>query len=171
MPGPFGASGKALRAAAAGVLATVALAGVVAVCAQTIKIPDLRRNPVTVVPGPRPGEQCDNCGVIRAIREIQSPRPIPVPKPLQNEPIDQGGQGSQVRVGAVVALPLGSGGNPYVGGVGTPEMRERFSDTTYEITIRLDSGNLTVLQRSDGASFYVGDRVRVRGIQLELLAP
>ena len=91
-----------------------------------------------------------------------------MPKPLQSEPIDRG-PGSQVLVGAVVALPL-SGGNPYVGGVGTPEMRERFTEITYEVTIRLDNGNFTMVQRSDGASFQVGDRVRVRGIQLELLA-
>lgn len=169
MPGSFSASGTAPRAAVAGVLAAVALAGAAVVFAQSIKIPDLRRSPPPVSAGPRPGEACENCGVVRAIREVHVPRPVPVPKPLQSEPIDRG-MGSQVLVGAVVAMPLG-GGNPYVGGVGTPEMRERFTETTYELTIGLDNGNVTMLQRSDGASFQVGDRVRVRGIQLELLAP
>jgi len=171
MLGSFSASGTAPRAAVAGVLAAVALAGAaVAIAQSSIKIPDFRRSPPPVSQGPRPGEQCDNCGVIRSIREIHVPRPVPVPKALQSEPVDRGGLGSQVIVGAVVALPLGSG-NSYAGGVGTPEMRERFTETTYEVTIRLDSGNFTVVQRSDGASFQVGDRVRVRGIQLELLAP
>jgi len=32
-------------------------------------------------------------------------------------------------------------------------------------------GGFTTVQRADGASFQVGDRVRVRGIELELLAP
>ena len=48
---------------------------------------------------------------------------------------------------------------------------ERFSETTYEVVIRLDGGGYTMVQRADGASFRVGDRVRVRGTQLELLAP
>jgi hypothetical protein len=153
----------------AGVLAAVALAGAAVVFAQALKIPDFRRSPPPVAPGPRLGEPCDNCGVIRSIREVESQRPIPVPKSVQSGPAS-GGLGSDVRIGAVIALPLG-GGNPYVGGVGTPEMRERFTETTYEIIIRLDNGNFTTVQRSDGASFQVGDRVRVRGIQLELLAP
>jgi outer membrane lipoprotein SlyB len=72
----------------------------------------------------------------------------------------------------VVALPLGAGTDkPFVGGVGTPEMRERFTETAYEIAIRLDNGSDALVQRADGASFRVGDRVRVMGTQLELLAP
>ena len=168
MPGPVRAGGKAPRAAVAGVLAAFALAGAAVVFAQALKIPDFRRGPTEVAPGPRPGEPCDNCGVIRSIREVQSERPLPASRSFPGEPSDRG-MASEVRVGAVVALPLG-GGNPYVGGVGTPEMRERFTESTYEIIIRLDNGNYTRVQRSDGASFSVGDRVRVRGIQLELLA-
>ena len=53
----------------------------------------------------------------------------------------------------------------------TPEIRSRFTETTYEITVRLDKGNSTTLQRSDGANFRVGDRVRIHGILVELLAP
>jgi len=86
-----------------------------------------------------------------------------------DDPIDQG-LSTPVRVGAVVALPLGGGGGkPFVGGVGTPEMRERFSETTYEVAIGLDNGGYTMVQRADGASFRVGDRVRVQGTELELL--
>lgn len=59
---------------------------------------------------------------------------------------------------------------PFVGGVGTPEMRERFSQSTYEITNRLDTGATTVVQRRDGANFRVADRVRARGIELERIA-
>jgi len=169
-----GMSGRRPLAAARGVLAAGAVLSL-AVLAQTqqpIKIPDFRYHPPAASPAPRPGETCDNCGVIRSIREVQSQRPVPVPKPIQGEATDRG-MSSGVLVGAVVALPTGegsSGSRPYVGGVGTPEMRERFTETTYEIIIRLDNGNFTMVQRSDGASFNVGDRVRVRGIQLELLA-
>ena len=170
-----GMSGRRPLAAARGVLAAGAVLSL-AVLAQTqqpIKIPDFRYHPPATSPAPRPGETCDNCGVIRSIREVRSQRPIPVPKPLQSEVIDRG-PGSNVVVGAVVALPVGegsSGSTPYVGGVGTPEMRSRFTETTYEMTVRLDQGGVTTFERRDGANYRVGDRVRVHGIQVELLAP
>ena len=147
----------------------MALAGLAAAAqAQPIKIPDFRESPRVTL---KPGEPCDQCGAIRAIRQVQVNRPVPVPQVLQSDPADQG-IGSNVIVGAVVAVPLGAGGGkPFVGGVGTPEMRSRFSETTYEVVIRLDNGGYTTVQRADGASFRVGDRVRVQGIQLELLAP
>lgn len=147
--------------------------GVLAQAQQPIRIPDFRYQPPAAASAPRPGEPCDNCGVILSIREVRSQRPIPVPKPLQSEAVDRG-PGSSVLVGAVIALPTGEGSSssrPYVGGVGTPEMRSRFTETTYEITVRLDKGSTTSLPRSDGASFRVGDRVRVHGIQIVLLAP
>ena len=149
----------------AGLLAAALLWCVAHAHGQAIKIPDFREPPRTTV---KPGEPCDGCGTIRSIREVQSQRAT-VPQAFQNDPIDQG-PSSPVRVGAVVALPLGGGGGkPFVGGVGTPEMRERFSETTYQVAIGLDTGGYTMLQRADGASFRVGDRVRVQGTELELL--
>jgi hypothetical protein len=138
---------------------------------QAIRIPDFRdTTPVAL----KPGEACDKCGVIRSIREAQVRRPVAVPEAFRTNPIDRG-PGSDIYVGAVVALPLADGkeqpGKPFIGGVGTPEMRERFSESTYEITIRLDEGGFTQVTRRDGASYRIGDRVRVSGIELELLAP
>jgi hypothetical protein len=139
---------------------------------QSIRIPDFRQNPDGMAPVPKLGETCENCGIIRSIREVQNQRPAAVPRSMRNDPTDRSGQ-SNVMIGAVVALPLGDSGSdkPFVGGVGTPEMRERFSETTYEIMVRLDNGGYATQQRRDGASFRVGDRVRVRGIEMELLAP
>lgn len=139
--------------------------------AQYIQIPDFRNAPPAAAQS-RPAGPCDNCGVITAIRETQSQRPVAVPQAFQNAPMDSGPQ-SQIRVGAVVGLPAGDGPNEqaFVGGVGTPEMRARFSESNYEITVRLDSGAYTVVQRRDGARFRVGDHVRVRGIEFELLSP
>jgi hypothetical protein len=137
--------------------------------AQPIRIPDYRESP-RVAPAPQPGEKCERCGVIRSIREMQSQRPAEVPQVFQNQPIDSG-MGGTIYTGAVVYLPLGKGADkPFVGGVGTPEMRKRFSQTSYEVVIQLDAGGIVSVQRDDGASFRAGDRVRVQGNQLELLA-
>jgi len=137
--------------------------------AQPIRIPDYRES-ARVAPAPKPGEKCEHCGVIRSIREMQSRRQVEVPKVFHSEPVDRG-IGGTVYTGAVVYLPLGKGSDkPFVGGVGTPEMRERFSQSSYEVAIQLDTGGTVSVQRDDGASFRVGDRVRVLGNQLELLA-
>ena len=136
---------------------------------QPIRIPDFHENP-RAAPAPKPGKKCEHCGVIRSIREMQSQRPVAVPQVFQNQPIDRG-MGGTIYTGAVVYLPLGKGADkPFVGGVGTPEMRERFSQTSYEVVIQLDAGGNISVQRDDGASFRIGDRVRVQGNQLELLA-
>lgn len=139
--------------------------------AQYIQIPDFRNAPPAAA-GSRPAGPCNNCGVITAIRETRSQRPVAVPQAFQNAPMNSG-PGSPNLVGAVVAVPMGEGGSEqsYVGGVGTPEMRERFSESNYEITVRLDSGAYSVAQRRDGARFRVGDHVRMRGIELELINP
>ena len=157
---------------AADLMAAVVLASLAAMAhAQSIRIPDFRELPTRPATALKPGEACERCGLIRAIRQKQVPRPVNVPQAFRNDPLDSG-PGSTVLVGAVVVLPLGRGADkPYVGGVGTPEMRERFSETTYEVAIHLDNGGYTMLQRADGASFRVGDRVRVQGAELELLAP
>lgn len=141
--------------------------------AQYIRIPDFRDEPRATAKGPRPGEDCNNCGVITAIREVQSQRPVAVPEVFRNDTVMfRDGPSTPTRVGAVIALPMNeTGDGAYVGGVGTPEMQERFSQSNYEITIRLDNGAYTVAQRRDSGRFRVGDRVRVRGIDLELLAP
>jgi outer membrane lipoprotein SlyB len=77
-------------------------------------------------------------------------------------------------VGAVVYLPLSSSGadKPFVGGVGTPEMRQRFGESSYAVTVRLDDGTTRIVQRPDGTRFQPGDRVRLVGASdLELIVP
>jgi hypothetical protein len=155
-----------------GALAAVAaLALGVAAWAQNLKIPDLRERPAAVAPAPKPGEPCERCGVIRSIKEITVGSSFTVPQQYSGDPGSSGLSGP-VPVGAVISLPFGPGSDqPYVGGVGTPEMQKRFSETAYEITIRLDNGGYTMVQRRDGLAYRVGDRVRVAGTQIELLAP
>jgi hypothetical protein len=169
---PVPASRNKWRRPATGTLVALALlAGTTVLFAQTsLKMPDFRQG-VPDVAQFRAGESCDNCGVIRSIREVQTRRPVPVPPSIQSGPSDRSSLSSPVYVGAVIALPLGEGsGRSYVGGVGTPEMQERFSESTYEIAIKLESGSETILQRRDGAAYRVGDSVRVQGGQLSLVS-
>jgi hypothetical protein len=106
----------------------------------------------------RPEGPCEECGRIVSVREATA----------------TGGGGSsrfqgggsepfnRNLVGAVVYLPLSenSSDKPFVGGVGTPEMNERFGNSTYLIEVRMDDGNMRHLSRRDGARFSAGDRVR-----------
>jgi len=159
------------------------LVGVVLACgialaasAQSYRIvPDLKPSSPRVAPAPRAGEPCVNCGKILSIREITvdasgKPPPI-VPQPVgsatDTSGIDPGNPANQNLIGAVIYLPFGGGkgqDKPYIGGVGTPEMYKRFSETTYEITVRLDDGSYRFVRRPDGgAAFGVGDRVRWLG--------
>ena len=159
------------RDGAALLLAAAALSWLAAPAfTQSIRIPDFRQGEAPAV-RLKPGEACDGCGVIRSIREVQQQRPVPVPREVRSDPtgVDRT-LGYEAPIGAVIALPLGDGGRSYVGGVGTPEMQERFAQTTYDIVVQLDNGGYTSVQRADGARYQVGDRVRLRGVQLELLA-
>ena len=160
-------STRALVAAIASLLALAA-------GAQTIKIPDFRQQaPVTVF---KPGEPCIECGRILSIREVQTERRPNVPQAFQSggQPGSTTGPSQANLVGAVIYLPLGGDSTtaekPFVGGVGTPEMRERFRETTYEIAVRLDDSSVRFVQRPDGTRYRVGDRVRLAGAgQLELV--
>ena len=77
----------------------------------------------------------------------------------------------QLVFGAVVLLPFGPGGKeePYVGGVGTQEMAERLGNTTYEITVRMDTGERQIAAARDGGSYRIGERVTVSGGMLARL--
>ena len=75
-------------------------------------------------------------------------------------------------VGAVAYVPIGSGTENErwrVGAVGTPEMQSQFGETSYEITVAMDSGERRSLQRRDGLRFRVGQRVTLRAGELEVL--
>ncbi|MCC6211275.1 MAG: hypothetical protein IT513_09565 [Burkholderiales bacterium] len=121
-----------------------------------LRDPKLYREP------PR-ASNCRVCGEISSIREVV----------IQANRNPAGGQpGGQLVFGAVVLLPFGDPGQseqPYVGGVGTREMAERLGNTTYEITVRMDTGERQTVQTRDGGSYRVGERVTVSGGMLARL--
>ena len=144
-------------------LAACAAAIVPVAAAQSIKIPDTK----VLIEESRARGPCENCGEIRAIREVTTARAVPRVPGTDGGPLS-GGTGAPMLVGGVFYHELG-GGDTFVGGVGTPEMRQRFSEVTYEITVRLDGGGYQLLQRRDGTRFRVGDRVRMSQGTIELI--
>jgi hypothetical protein len=137
--------------------------------AQTIRIPDFRTQPSIFQP--KPGEPCVDCGRVISIREVPIERKAALPAGFDGP---SRGTGEHNLVGAVVYLPLSGkpSDRPFVGGVGTPEMRERFGQTTYEVVVRMDDNAMRIMTRGDGSRFHAGDRVRSTGPgELELVLP
>jgi hypothetical protein len=125
---------------------------------QTLYIPDFRKSQAPSKL--RPGDKCADCGRIVSIREIYVDRGSSVPTSFQGA---SRGPGEHNLVGAVVYLPFGSSGGdkPFVGGVGTPEMRERFGSQSYDIMVRMEDGAMRSVRRADGGRYGVGERVRL----------
>jgi len=118
-----------------------------------------------------PGSPCDNCGRVVSVRETATAASSSSSR-LQAAGRDASASDRNLVVGAVVYLPFSenSSDKPFVGGVGTPEMNERFGQNTYLVEVRMDDGSLRYLSRRDGAQFSVGDRVRaLRDGRLELV--
>jgi hypothetical protein len=127
--------------------------------ALDLRLPTDRRPPTDA--------SCRICGEIRSIREVQTEAPVAVaPNPAQTTASNPN---SWAVVGAAVYMPTGAGVHqgPHLGAVGTPEMVERFGSNTYEITVRMDTGENQVIRRRDGAFYRVGERVVVSEGRLE----
>ena len=133
--------------------------------AQTIRIPDFRES--TAVTSPSAPGTCDECGVVRSIREIHR-RGAPVSSSRAGAA--WGPTDTRV-IGAVMVLPFGPGSNSkgFVGGVGTQEVSERLGEASYEIIVRMDDQTLRTVERRDGGQFTPGDRVRVSEGRVEHL--
>jgi hypothetical protein len=107
---------------------------------------------------------------VRSIQEIHKRRDPPA---YRTDNIQSASDFDNRVVGAVFVAPFGPGRTekPYVGGVGTPEMNDRFADVSYTIIVRMDDGTYRTTERRDGNQYAVGDRVRLGEGRLELLAP
>jgi outer membrane lipoprotein SlyB len=140
--------------------------------AQSDKPLDLRAPPPEA---PAPGAAlCKVCGEIRSIREVHVGRTPPARSGIPNEYIgSQPGTETWRVVGTVAYLPLGGRSDEgwRVGAVGTPEMQSQLGETSYEITVAMDSGERRTIQRRDGLRFQVGQRVTLRSGELEAMYP
>jgi outer membrane lipoprotein SlyB len=121
------------------------------------------------------GSVCKACGEIRSIREIHVGRNVPVPNAAPGDSIgSRPGTDDWRVVGTVAYVPIGSGTSNEgwrVGAVGTPEMQSQFGETSYEITVAMDSGERRSVQRRDGLRFQVGQRVTLRTGEIEAMFP
>jgi outer membrane lipoprotein SlyB len=153
-------AGRRLAAAAA-----AALVG--AAWAQPDKPLDLRLPPEAA------GSVCRACGEIHSIREVHLGRPLqPQAGPATEQIGSQPGTDDWRVVGAVAYLPLGPGSKDEkwrVGAVGTPEMQAQIGESSYEISVQMDSGERRALTRRDGSRFRVGQRVTLRSGEIEPL--
>lgn len=115
-------------------------------------------------------QTCMVCGEVRSVREVNrhaGREPVAVTRRSLAAP--PSGLGSGPPVGAVAALPFGGGasGGWQLGAAGTPEMQARLDAISYEITVAMDSGEERTLERRDGSRFHIGQRVALRGGELE----
>ena len=109
-------------------------------------------------------QTCLVCGEIRGIREVGGV------KEKTSEPVGtRGGLDTPPVVGTVAQFHFGAekGERWTFGAAGTPEVQSRLGETTYEVTVLMDSGERHTLQRRDGNRFRVGQRVALRQGELE----
>ncbi|MGZ5096011.1 MAG: hypothetical protein ACXWCH_33280 [Burkholderiales bacterium] len=151
------------------VAAVLVAVGVEVGLCQPIRIPDFREGPT--VAANMPEGPCDDCAVVRSIREVHKRRDSPVSRTSTAGST----MGNERVIGAVIVMmPFGPGSSEatsFVGGVGTPEAQERLGELSYEVTLRMADGTLRTVERREGRQYQVGDRVRVTEGRWELLPP
>jgi hypothetical protein len=142
----------------------LAILPILPAAAQTFRLPDPRES--AAVTTRFEGGACEECGVVRSIREVHRRR-APV---HTSRASDAWGPADTRVIGAVIVLPFGPGSSSktaFVGGAGTPEVNERLGEVSYEVIVRMDDHTLRTFERRDGAQFSIGDRVRVSDGRLE----
>jgi hypothetical protein len=117
---------------------------------------------------------CVNCAVIRSIRTVERERATPrqVPSYINSTQYESTvAAGGPPLVGPVVGFTFGPGSNnqTFVGAAGSPAMRQRLMQISYEVILRFDDGRFGLLELDDAGDFRANDRVRVVNNMLELL--
>jgi len=104
--------------------------------------------------------QCRECGVVTGIRELQHERESARTLTERLPP-----------VGPVFSFSFGGGAptkQPFVGAVGSQEMRDSLLEISYEVTVRFNDGRYGVVETRDGVDLRVGDPVKVINNKIEL---
>lgn len=117
---------------------------------------------------------CENCGVIRSIREIRTERPVPRAGTAADPRASlayQTGPGAPLLVGPVVVGTWNASGqtSSYVGAYGSDKMLEALQQSSWEVIVRLNDGQFTRVEEGDASDLRVGDRVKVVDGKIQLL--
>jgi len=109
-------------------------------------------------------QTCLVCGEIRSIREVGGARAAPQGSVGSSSDLNTGPV-----VGTVAQFRFGAerGERFSFGSAGTPEMQARLGETSYEVTVAMESGERRTLTRRDGDRFHVGQRVALRSGEIE----
>lgn len=115
---------------------------------------------------------CENCGVVRSIREVSGERPVPragtAADPRNNLAFITG-QASPALVGPAITSTWGAGkSGSSVGARGSDTMVQRLRTVSYEVIVRLTDGSFVRVDEPDASDLRVGDRVRVVGGRIQL---
>lgn len=111
-------------------------------------------------------QTCLVCGEVRSIREVnesgvgpRAPATVGTASGLDTEPV----------VGTVAQFRFDRGRAEgwTFGAAGTPEMQARLGQTSYEVTVAMDAGESRTVRTREAHRFHVGQRVAVRGGELE----
>jgi hypothetical protein len=105
---------------------------------------------------------CTDCGVVRAIREVRTEREAQRPDTYVSSPQYRDTLPSDLpRIGPAISMTWGKGSPPrtQIGAFGTPEMKHRYIDITYEISVKFDDGRFGLIEQDDPNDLRVGDRV------------
>ncbi len=117
---------------------------------------------------------CENCGVIRSIREIRTERPVPRAGTATDPRTSlayQTGPGAPLLVGPVVVGTWNASGqtSSYVGAYGSDKMLEALQQSSWEVIVRLNDGQFTRVEEGDASDLRVGDRVKIVDAKIQLL--
>ena len=111
-------------------------------------------------------QTCLVCGEIRSIREVHT---APAERSERTTPGTASDLDTGPVVGTVAQFHFGgaSPGTWTFGAAGTPEMQTRLGQSSYEIVVAMDIGESRTVRRSDVHRFRIGQRVALRGGELE----
>jgi hypothetical protein len=117
---------------------------------------------------------CENCGVIRSIREIRTERPVPRAGTATDPRVSlayQTGPGAPLLVGPVVVGTWNASGQTgsYVGAYGSDKMLEALQQSSWEVIVRLSDGQFTRVEEADASDLRVGDRIKIVDGRIQLL--
>ena len=111
-------------------------------------------------------QTCLVCGEVRSIREVHQ-------RASDMEARTTPGSPSGLDTGPVVGtvaefrFDRGRAEGWTFGAAGTPEMQERLGQNTYEVTVAMDDGESSTLRTREAHRYHIGQRVAVRGGELE----